>query len=234
MNRVVQFWDRFSLTLPGRISIAKTFLFSLINHLGCFLQPSEEQVAKMQNIIDGFCTGKLRTAADRIHLDPADGGLGIFSVKNFLIAQQVCWFKRAAQSSRDNWRVDLLLAGYGNIFTIDPKEMDRSRHPILMGLAESFSTFIKCFTERNDNFYSAFILNNPAFLYENNTRLNLEFFGRSSNIFKIAQLTFNDFFSGGTFLSFVTLNEKFGININLATYFRLRGTLLHFLGEKKK
>ena len=234
MNRVVQFWDRFSLTLPGRISIAKTFLFSLINHLGCFLQPSEEQVAKMQNIIDGFCTGKLRTAADRIHLDPADGGLGIFSVKNFLVAQQVCWFKRAAQSSRDNWRVDLLLAGYGNIFTINPKEMDRSRHPILMGLAESFSTFIKCFTERNDNFYSAFILNNPAFLYENNTRLNLEFFGRSSNIFKIAQLTFNDFFSGGTFLSFVTLNEKFGININLATYFRLRGTLLHFLGEKKK
>jgi hypothetical protein len=31
-------WNRFNLSLPGRICIAKTMLYSQINYLGCFLQ----------------------------------------------------------------------------------------------------------------------------------------------------------------------------------------------------
>jgi hypothetical protein len=35
------YWERFRLSLPGRITIAKTFLISQLNYLGCFLKPSQ-------------------------------------------------------------------------------------------------------------------------------------------------------------------------------------------------
>jgi hypothetical protein len=31
-------WERFNLSLPGRILIAKSILYSQINYLGCFLE----------------------------------------------------------------------------------------------------------------------------------------------------------------------------------------------------
>ena len=35
--------------------MSNTFLLSLINHLGCFIMPQEDQIEKMQKIIDSFC-----------------------------------------------------------------------------------------------------------------------------------------------------------------------------------
>ena len=45
---IINFWQRFRLSLPGRIVIAKTLLFSQINFLGCFLMPTDEQISTMQ------------------------------------------------------------------------------------------------------------------------------------------------------------------------------------------
>ena len=47
MQKFANFWNRFKLSLPGRIAIAKTFLFSLINHIGCFLMPLDHQIIAM-------------------------------------------------------------------------------------------------------------------------------------------------------------------------------------------
>jgi hypothetical protein len=33
------YWERFKLSIPGRITIAKTFLVSQLNYVGCFLSP---------------------------------------------------------------------------------------------------------------------------------------------------------------------------------------------------
>jgi predicted TIM-barrel enzyme len=38
----INFWDRFKLSLAGRISIAKTFLVPVINYLGCIVNPSKK------------------------------------------------------------------------------------------------------------------------------------------------------------------------------------------------
>jgi hypothetical protein len=44
---IILFWNRFRLTLCGRIAILKTLLIPQINYLGCFLTPD-------RTIIDGF------------------------------------------------------------------------------------------------------------------------------------------------------------------------------------
>jgi hypothetical protein len=38
IQKNISVWKRFNLSLPGRICIAKTMLYSQINYLGCFLE----------------------------------------------------------------------------------------------------------------------------------------------------------------------------------------------------
>jgi hypothetical protein len=37
ISNQIGIWRRFNLSLPGRINIAKTMMYSQINYLGCFL-----------------------------------------------------------------------------------------------------------------------------------------------------------------------------------------------------
>ena len=37
VRKQVRYWSRFSLSLPGRIQIAKTMMYFQVNYLGCFL-----------------------------------------------------------------------------------------------------------------------------------------------------------------------------------------------------
>jgi len=55
LQRIKEFWERFNLSLPGRISVGKTFMLSQIGYLGCIITPSEDQIKRLQQIIDSFC-----------------------------------------------------------------------------------------------------------------------------------------------------------------------------------
>ena len=71
MENTVLYWNRFNLSLPGRIKMSNTFLLSLINHLGCFIMPQEDQIEKMQKIIDNFCVGTHNCAKGRLYTFPS-------------------------------------------------------------------------------------------------------------------------------------------------------------------
>jgi hypothetical protein len=51
---LIRYWERFKLTLPGRITIAKTFLISQLNYIGCFLPVPAAVLDDIQQLIDGF------------------------------------------------------------------------------------------------------------------------------------------------------------------------------------
>ena len=52
-------WNRFNLSLPGRISIAKAMLYSQVNYLGSFLPFTKEQIQEFSNPIENFVNGNL-------------------------------------------------------------------------------------------------------------------------------------------------------------------------------
>ena len=229
MVKTVNFWRRFNLSLPGRIVICKTYLLSLVSHLGCFLSPEEDQVAVMQLIMNSFCKGNLKVSEDRIYLDPKLGGLGLINIRDFITAQHCQWFKRAEISTRDNWRVDLQDLSFGNVYTASHHSICEKTHPILNLLARSMVKFSLAFTSIGHNYKNAFLLNNPFFRRGKSDMgiLDCHFFGVSqgANIFNIAKLKFSDCYVDNVLKSFVNLNNDTGININLATYFRLRQAL---------
>jgi hypothetical protein len=75
LQNIVNFWDRFTLTLPGRITVAKTFMLSQINYCGSIITPDPETLQWMQNLIDNFCLKNLQFAKKKLYLPPAGGGV---------------------------------------------------------------------------------------------------------------------------------------------------------------
>ena len=97
-NNIVNFWKRFYLSLPGRISIAKTLLLSQISYIGCIISPTREQFRKLSDIYEKFVKGSLNISKEKLYISPSKGGLGLIDIKNFLAAQQTVWYKHCSEN----------------------------------------------------------------------------------------------------------------------------------------
>jgi hypothetical protein len=107
ITQMIEHWERFYLTLPGRISICKTFMISQIGYLGSIIMPSDVQIKRLQDLLDKFCLGTLRLAKKRLYLPAREGGLGLINIRDYIISLQCAWIKRVTQHWGDNWRYDL-------------------------------------------------------------------------------------------------------------------------------
>jgi hypothetical protein len=84
IRNLIAFWERFRLSLPGRITILKTCLVSQLCYTGCILPVPENILSEIQTMIDGFVKKNLKVSIDRIYLPPELGGLGCLNLKTFL------------------------------------------------------------------------------------------------------------------------------------------------------
>ncbi len=69
-KKSIGYWKRFNLTLPGRSTLIKRLLISLVNHLGWFFMPKHNTMVAVQKSLDDFALGNLRVARNRIFLPP--------------------------------------------------------------------------------------------------------------------------------------------------------------------
>ena len=60
-------WYRFRLSLPGRIAVTKSLVYSQLSYLGSFLPFTGEQIKKMSEPIEQFVSGNLNIAKARIY-----------------------------------------------------------------------------------------------------------------------------------------------------------------------
>ena len=130
VNNQVLFWTRFNLSLPGRICIAKSMMYSQINYLGCFLTFTARQTQQLSLAIEDFVKGNLNISRKRLLLTPAEGGLGLFNLTNFLDAQRCSWVKRA-QNLDDIWKRTLYAACYSSILNISASKINQTDSPHL-------------------------------------------------------------------------------------------------------
>ena len=119
IKKKINFWKRFNLSLPGRISISKTFLYSQINYLGCFLPFSVTDLHKFENEIETYTAGKIKISKERFYQHQNNGGLGLFKLDKFLASQCCSWFKRASTPD-DLWKKELYKYSYNNVSDINP------------------------------------------------------------------------------------------------------------------
>jgi len=69
----------------------------------------------MYAIITGFVnTGNTAVAADRITMDTAHGGLGLFDITEYITGLQCSWIKSAHVRHHDNWSASIAKITHGN------------------------------------------------------------------------------------------------------------------------
>ncbi len=201
IRRMTEHWDRFKLTLPGRISVCKTFMLSLMGYLGCIITPSDQQLKRLQEVTDNFCLVTLQVAKKRRYLPSNEGGLGLINLKEFVISLQCAWIKRVTQHWGDNWRFDVKAKCYGNALIANTQTFQAQENPILFKICTSFGQFSAEFTNKDDNYKKAYIFRNPFFTRgRNDGRILCErFFGLNGDdhleLRKIAKLKYEDFFA---------------------------------------
>jgi hypothetical protein len=164
IDKQIRFWDRYRLSLPGRINVAKTLLLPQISYHASIIPLSVEKIENLQDKINNFVTGKMRLAKNLVTAPLELGGLGFINLKNFIMSLQCSWIKRAATSTIDNWRLQLHLNTGGNPLSGSPDCFLVDQNPILHGILNSFFKLKECFYLRNDNFLEAFLLGNPLLL----------------------------------------------------------------------
>jgi exonuclease III len=239
ISNIITSWDRYRLSMPGRIGIYKTLLLSQISYIGSICTPSENMLNNIQNLIDNFVMGPLAVSKERRYIPPSDGGLGLINLKNFLTGLQASWVKKAAQCSRDNWRIDIKSLSGGNCFCFCSQSFNREEHPVLWNIAVSYNRFTSAFFNQKDNFKEAFVFNNQCirrdpmdagildrnFFEQNIPRLNLD---------SVSRLKVKDFISGEQFKSLDEITLDTGINFSLVTYMRLRTAIMNSIREAKR
>jgi hypothetical protein len=154
-------WSRSRLSLPGRIVIAKTMLYSQIKYLGCFLDFPNDVLTEIDNVITQFVLGNLNVSKKRQYKPLCMGGLGLFNLKTFLCAQQATWVRKA-MSLDEQWKLELYYINNGTLLNSKDQNISQHTHPTLKFIAKSYETFYSSFTKFNENFKKSFLFNNSV------------------------------------------------------------------------
>jgi exonuclease III len=159
IQKQVNFWNRFNLSLPGRIAVAKSMMYSQINYLGSFINFGMQLYTLWEDIITRYVKGKLNVARDRFFLPLCNGGLGLFKISNFLDAQRLGWLRLAATPDKV-WKQQLVQLTAGRITSGRSIKIDKNRYPVLHCIIEALDNFREAMTIHNDNYKVSEILYN--------------------------------------------------------------------------
>ena len=88
-------WSRFNLNLLGRISVAKSMLYSQVNYLGSFLPFSQVHHLSFSKPIEKFVNGNLKAT------EVKNGGLGLVRMADFLNCQKCGWLPLTKTSTKN-------------------------------------------------------------------------------------------------------------------------------------
>jgi hypothetical protein len=231
IRQLIGSWDRFNLSLPGKIGVAKTMLLSQIGYLGCIITPSTDQLRIMQNLIDGYVTKGIVIATDRLYQKTNNGGLGLIKLDNYITALQCSWIKRCSTRINDTWRWNLGLACNFIFSNLRSGSVNRADSPITANIVQSWTKFQENFFMTNENFVQAHLVDNRMFLRAPPERrapvrgavdrnlLGAAFYDRHKET--LLTLRLSCIVNNNVVVGFQTLIANTGLNFTQASYFNL-------------
>ncbi len=229
---IANYWRRFNLSLPGRISIAKTFMYAQIGYVCSILSPTQEQINNYRSIIFSYVNCRAPVAQDRIASPCEVGGLGLFDICDYITSLQASWVKRAYVRTHDNWSYDINKATAGNPLVLHPTVINQETNPVLHTIAISWKKFISEFYKQNKNISKAFLLNNPIIHRSGDDRgiLTENLFAQNPPIPKteLAKLKIDQIWCNNRMKPFHTVANITSVPLSLNNYMRLGTALTNY------
>ena len=160
---IIRYWDRFYLSLAGKITVYKTLLLPQLNYISTILMPDPETITEISALMENFVTQGFSIAKKRLYTKTDEGGLGLFDLKEFIIALQCTWVKKAFNCCNDNWKYDLICGAENSVYNIGAQNNEIGT--ILNGLSNSFQIFAEDFAKVGNNYLHTPLLNCNIFGY---------------------------------------------------------------------
>ena len=165
---------------------------------------------------------------NRIFKPVAEGGLGLFDVGLFLMAQKCSWIKRAMNDNGfDEWKRLIVESSLEGITHINTEYLNAEATPILSRILNCFSFFAQKYWRANENFRKAPIFRNEM-IDLNRTRkskITEEFFGELWPQYnrEIKRLNLIHIHDGTNYLSIDSFILHTGIPLSVQKLTALRG-----------
>ena len=224
------FWNLFNLSIPGRVSIIKTYFYSQLSYLGSIFEPPDKFLADFEKCVVSFLKQGGRIAKDRIFLDCSKGGLGLPNPKDFLTSLKVSIYLKGIKAN-DSWGEELrqLLAEPENPLSIQIDKINPNYNPILYNLVKAFLRFCEYYWKYSGNILAAQIINNHFFKDNQGNMINENFFTMNSWLRfrnELKNLTLSTFLSNaGNVLNYDDFCRKSLCYITPNEYLRIKHCL---------
>ncbi len=174
IQNTVRFWERFYLSLPGKISVYKCLLLSQISYKASILMPPPGLLRAMEETMERFVLKGFTFARDRLYRKVKDGGLGLIKLEHYVQALHCTWIRRAWTCTNDNWKYDLHKASNGEILNIKEHGLGNELGTVLSNLVKSYDTFQHKFTTVGNNFTKVPVYENQNFGYGRRQSIKLD------------------------------------------------------------
>jgi hypothetical protein len=202
-------------------------MYSQINYLGSFLPIPRQLLVDWDKLITDFVKGKLNIARNRLFKSPADKGIGLFDITDFLDAQKCTWIQRSIDLT-EPWKVLLHCCNFGNLYNSKARNVNSLEYPTFHGICASYERMMNFFTSANENFKMAYIFENSRITKTLETHdvisrsmFSADFF--RANADKLYKLKYCNFYGdGGGVISREQILETTGLDLTVLQYFEIR------------
>jgi hypothetical protein len=228
VQKQINIWSRFNLSPVGRISIAKTMMYSQLNYMGCFLPLANETLVDIESKITKFVTGKMRVSSEKMFAAQKHGGLGLFPLREFLGAQQCSWILRS-RSLDELWKIELNLPLRGDVDHLCSSTFNNLEYPLFSACANQWEKFYNNFSKLN--FLNVRVLNNKTLTLHLRTKdflvpesFDVNFFQAHKE--QIEKLQLKKLYNNmGEILSLANLSQNTNIPVNVLMYNKFKKIL---------
>jgi hypothetical protein len=90
----------------------------------------------------------------------------MIKLEPFLVAQKCAWIRRCFIKINDPWRWEFLRICGFSLNMVRVANFEKTKNPMLWGIANAFSKFQECYWRKNENFLEAPIFDNNFFFVE--------------------------------------------------------------------
>ena len=222
IKNLINTWSKRNLTLIGRISVVKTLILPILNHLIMTLpNPNDEMVKKIDNLIYSFIWNSPvhRVKKEVLQKSHIDGGLKMINLSAFILALKSTWIRKIFRQNC-NW-LNILFASSNldqeNFFNFGTGYINSQNINFSNKFWQDVFNAWEIITDKEKDNSWDFFLCNPIWFNKLVKIDNKSVF--YSDWFKKGIVYINDVLDeNGKFLSFEDIKQKFGVSGNVMKY----------------
>ena len=174
LNKLCNFWLLFNPSLPGRVNLAKCYLYSQLSYTCSIIEPSPAQMKEIEDIIYKFVKQSDIVSRSKIFSDKNEGGLGLPPVDIFIKSLDILLFKKGLHIS-DTWTHEIFFHCNNSDRYFFTKLPDKNVNPIGHRIVKNYMIFSENFWIKKGNVLDLRIFNNPNFINIFGQKLSLNF-----------------------------------------------------------